>query len=82
MNVQYLNIKIQKPASLKFEPKVLPITNQKLLKTETFLQKIWRNGFWICWHGGEETRSGASDRTQWWGRYKIQVSIDEAGKST
>jgi hypothetical protein len=38
MNAQYLNIKIQKPASLKFEPKVLPITNQKLLKTETFLQ--------------------------------------------
>jgi serine/threonine-protein kinase ULK4 len=32
------NPKIQKPASLKYEPKVLPFTNQKLFKAETFLK--------------------------------------------
>jgi serine/threonine-protein kinase ULK4 len=31
------NPKIQKPGSLKFEPKVLPLQNQKLHKTESFL---------------------------------------------
>ena len=32
------NPKIQKPASLKYEPKVLPFTNQKLFKADTFLK--------------------------------------------
>ena len=32
------NPKIQKPASLKYEPKVLPFTNQKLFKADTFMK--------------------------------------------
>ena len=32
------NPKIQKPASLKYEPKVLPFTNQKLFKADTFVK--------------------------------------------
>lgn len=66
------NPKIQKPASLKFEPKALPFSNPKYLKAQTLLT-LSRDEFLKCMSGIKANTNVPSDKSA--GAIKLKLHL-------